>query len=121
LDGNGVNDLAVGAPRDDTGGWDKGVVHLLYLNADGTLVYSRKLDEYTAGVDLNIYGWFGNSITNMGDLDGNGVNDLVVGNYFEDVGGVDRGVVHLLYLNARSGFMRHGKFFRDGRKQKMQF
>jgi hypothetical protein len=122
LDGNGVNDLAVGAyADDDAGGTNRGAVHLLYLNANGTLVYSRELNSNTNGITLSDGDGFGTSVTNMGDLDGNGLNDLAVGAVNDDAGGTNRGTVHLLYLNARSGFMRHGKFFSHGREQKMEF
>jgi hypothetical protein len=121
LDGNGVNDLAVGVVQDDAGGTNRGAVHLLLLNANGTLVYSRELNSNTSGIALSNDDRFGRSITNMGDLDGNGVNDLAVGASRDDAGGTDRGAVHLLYLNVRFGFMRHGKFFSHGREQKMEF
>src|SRR5690349_9271649 len=37
LNGDGVPDLAVGAPFDDTGGSDRGAVWILFLNANGTV------------------------------------------------------------------------------------
>ena len=36
LDGDGIGDLVVGAGYDDTGGSNRGAVHVLFLNADGT-------------------------------------------------------------------------------------
>lgn len=34
--GNGITDIVVGAVRDDTGGYDKGDIHIISLNPDGT-------------------------------------------------------------------------------------
>ena len=36
IDGDGVPDLAVGARGDNTGGFNRGAVHLLFMNSDGT-------------------------------------------------------------------------------------
>ena len=43
LDGDGVTDLAVGAIGDDTGGTDRGALHVLLLNADGTVKSAQKI------------------------------------------------------------------------------
>ncbi len=43
LDGDGVTDIAVGAPLDDTGGSNRGAVHVLFLNSDGTVKSSQKI------------------------------------------------------------------------------
>ena len=49
LDGDGVTDLAVGANYDDTGGGDRGAVHVLFLNSDGTVKASQKIANGTGG------------------------------------------------------------------------
>ena len=43
LDGDGVTDLAVGAHFDDTNGADRGAVHILFMNTDGTVKNSQKI------------------------------------------------------------------------------
>jgi len=42
---------------------------------------------------------FGHSIDNLGDLDGDGITDLVVGADFDDDGGQDRGALYILFMN----------------------
>ncbi|MCA9059272.1 MAG: FG-GAP repeat protein, partial [Planctomycetaceae bacterium] len=43
---------------------------------------------------------FGTSIAAVGDLDGDGVIDLVVGAYGDDTNGIARGAVHVLLMNS---------------------
>ena len=42
---------------------------------------------------------FGASIANMGDLDGDGYDDLAVGATHDDAGGSNRGAVHILFMD----------------------
>ena len=101
LDGDGVSDLAVGAPYDDMGGVNRGAVHILFLNANGTVKSSTRIASGTTnGPALQNNDNFGFSVANGGDLDGDGVTDLVVGAVRDDTGGTDRGAVHILFLNA---------------------
>src|SRR5262249_6547914 len=43
LDGDGITELAVGAPLDDDGGTDQGAVWILFLNADGTVASKQRI------------------------------------------------------------------------------
>ncbi len=95
LNGDGVADLAVGAYRDDTGGADRGAVHLLFLNADGTAKSSTKVaSRLNGGPTLANGVTFGGSVAGLGDLNGDGTVDLGVG---ADDG---FGVFHLLLMNT---------------------
>jgi hypothetical protein len=80
LDGDGVPELAVGAPDDDTRGSDQGAVWILFLRRDGTVRDELKLAERTGGFrgQLSVLVRFGTSLTSA-ELDGNGVQDLLVG------------------------------------------
>jgi hypothetical protein len=101
LDGDGVADLAVGARFDDTDGENRGAVHILFLNADGTVKSRTKIASGTGGgPTLANNDLFGRSVANLGDLDGDGVADLAVGADRDDTGGDSRGAVYVLFLNA---------------------
>lgn len=102
LDGDGVPDLAVGARRDDDGGFDRGAAWVLLLNADGTVKGEQKISGTAGGFAgaLDNVDQFGIAVAGLGDLDGDGVRDLAVGCYLDDDGGTDRGAVYVLFLNA---------------------
>ena len=101
LDGDGVADLAVGAYRDDSGGRDRGAVHVLLMNTDGTVKSSTKIASgIGGGPELSNRDMFGSSVTSPGDLDGDGVPDLAVGAFFDSTEGTRRGAVHVLLMNA---------------------
>jgi hypothetical protein len=101
LDGDGVADLAVGAIGDSTNGANRGAVHILFMNTSGTVKSSTKIASGSGGgPTLANSDYFGFSVANMGDLDGDGVTDLAVGARSDDTGGSARGAVYILFLNA---------------------
>jgi uncharacterized delta-60 repeat protein/CSLREA domain-containing protein len=109
LDGDGINDIAVGAPYDDDGsGADRGAVYVLFLNRDGTVKRWSKLSGTSGGITgdpLDAGDLFGSAVAGLGDFDGDGVNDLLVGAPADDDGGTDRGAAYVLFLTA-SGTVR---------------
>ena len=52
------------------------------------------------GPTLAATDFFGSSVATLGDLDGDGVSDLVVGAPYDDTGGTWRGAVYVLLMNA---------------------
>ena len=101
LDGDGVDDLAVGAASDDGGDSDRGAVHIIFMNTDGSVDSTVEInDSTTNGPTLTNSDRFGTSVANIGDLDGDGVNDLAVGANDDDEGGSDRGAVHIVFVEG---------------------
>jgi len=67
LDGDGVNDLAVGALYDDTNGRNKGAVHILFMNIDGSVKSDppmQTISNATNGPNLAKDAYFGISVAN---------------------------------------------------------
>ncbi|HXV15090.1 MAG TPA: integrin alpha, partial [Candidatus Krumholzibacteria bacterium] len=108
LDDDGVMDLAVGARLDDDSpsyvvdGVDRGAVWILFLNANGTVKSHQKISDRFGGFTggLSDGDWFGFYSTALGDIDGDGVEDIAVSATRDDDGGTDRGAVWILNLQA---------------------
>ncbi|MEM9365391.1 MAG: FG-GAP-like repeat-containing protein [Planctomycetota bacterium] len=106
IDGNGVNDLAVGAPGDgdqESPGW----VTVLFMNDDRrverTHIINNRLNGFTDS--LTDQSRFGSSVAPAGDLNGDGVPDLLVG--ADGQGG--RGAVWLVMLNRTGRVIQHSR------------
>jgi hypothetical protein len=107
LDSNTLTDLAVGAIEDSDGGTSAGAVYILFLNASESSVESvQKLSMlhgnfnsfYTLSsfYDSNL----GSALDALGDIDGDGVEDLAAGAYAADDGGTSAGEVFIFFLRT---------------------
>lgn len=131
FDGDGRDDLAIGAPREDIGdGLDEGVVHVLRGSRRGlTKRRDRLFSQSTPGVageGAEIDDGFGTTLA-AGDFDRNGRDDLAVGAPSEDVPGtlsgpggadfegeVDAGAVNVLYGSRKGVRTRRSAYFPQG-------
>ncbi|MGB0600461.1 MAG: FG-GAP-like repeat-containing protein, partial [Rubripirellula sp.] len=108
LNQDGIPDLAVHAPGDDTGGPTRGAVYLLFLAADGTVQSHKKLASNLNGVPtLDDGDQLGRGLGVLSDLDGNGVRELAVGTIWNDTEGTDRGAIYILYMESDGTVSRH--------------
>jgi hypothetical protein len=108
VNGDGLADVIVGATRSDpAGGVDAGRSYVVFGKTDGSTV---QLSSLTAGAGLQgfaINGEAGNdqsgiSTSRAGDLNGDGLDDLLVGAYLNDSpAGVNAGRAYVVY--GRSG------------------
>ncbi|MEZ5282867.1 MAG: FG-GAP-like repeat-containing protein [Acidimicrobiales bacterium] len=101
IDGDGTDDYVVGANSDDDGGPNRGAVYILFMNPDGTVKAEQKISSTTGGFvgPLDDNDDFGSSVAGVGDIDGDGVNDIAVGALADDDGGSGVGAVYVLFLN----------------------
>jgi hypothetical protein len=72
VDGDGRGDLLVGAPNEDGGAEDAGRAYL-FSGATGTLLYAL------ASPNAERWGRFGNALSGVPDVDGDGRGDLLLG------------------------------------------
>ena len=98
VNGDGFDDLIVGAPGDDNNGLTSGSARV-FSGADGSVLYN---------LDRSGLLGFGSSVSSAGDVNGDGVLDLIVGASGDDnvVGsarvfsGVDGSVLHTFVGNS---------------------
>jgi len=111
LDGDGVSDLAVGAQNDDDEDVNAGAVYILFMNTDGTVSSHQKISDTAGGftATLGVADLFGQSVTSIGDLDGDGVSDLAVGAPQDGDGGDNRGATYILFMNTDGTVSTHQK------------
>lgn len=104
IDGDGIPDVAVGAPGDDVGFTDAGAVYILKLKTDGTVKSYIRLDNNQAKMKNKIpaSGRFGQSIASIQDLNGDGINEIAVSAHVDNDFKTQAGAFYLLYLNSKN-------------------
>jgi hypothetical protein len=100
VNGDGVADLAVGAPGDDSNGSDRGAVWIVFLTPGGRVLDEQKLADGDGGFggELDDGDRFGSAVAGIGDVNGGGVTGLAVGAPYDDDGSDDAGAVWILFL-----------------------
>jgi len=95
LDGDGIQEVAVGALGLGSGG----AVFILFLNSDGTVRSHQKLAAGEGALSAIPGGSFGSAAEGLGDYNNDGFRDLAVGASTASVSGVNAGLVYLLSLS----------------------
>lgn len=100
LDGDGVEDIAVSGGG--LGANDEGGIYIHYLNTDGSIKDSAFIDrDTTNGPSLEVGGGgFADELANVGDINGDGVVDLMTEASSEDGAGNQRGAAYIMMLNT---------------------
>jgi len=103
LNKDGVTDLAVGQYYNDDGAGNAGAVYVIFLATSGAATSFLKLsNSYNVPSDfwLHVNAYFGISVGNLGDVNGDGLADLVVGSFGDTDGGSQAGAAYVLFLNG---------------------
>ncbi len=110
FNGDGFDDIAVGAPTEDYDGKkDAGVVYIMYGSAKGVRARNTQLISQVGKMKgKNEAGDFFGAVLVSGDFDGDGFDDLAMGTPGEDVAGkVAAGGVIVAY-GSSSGIVNKG-------------
>ncbi len=103
VNGDGYDDVLIGAYLDDDGGNDAGQTYLILGNATGWA-----MDIDLSNVDASFIGedggdWSGRSVAGVGDVNGDGYDDILIGAWGDDDGGSGAGQTYLI-LGKASGW-----------------
>jgi len=82
VNGDGLDDLIVGAYKDDPNGSESGSARV-FSGQDGSILYTFDGDSASD--------WFGISVSGAGDVNGDGFDDLIVGANLDDNNGANSG------------------------------
>lgn len=106
FDGNGFDDIAAAAPWEDLPGvpYDAGVVHVIYSDSEGidlathvTFAQTASDPQFDTGGGSENDNRYGETLT-VGDFNGDGYADLVIGVPSEDIGSdAGAGMVSIVY------------------------
>ncbi|GAB4190928.1 MAG: hypothetical protein Kow00105_05130 [Phycisphaeraceae bacterium] len=125
VNGDGIDDFIIGASLADSNGADAGSAYLVFGqtgfggNFDLTTlngINGFRIDGVSATDQLGI------SVNGAGDINGDGIDDVIVGAYQTDTHGVDSGSAYVIFgssggfsavfdpatLNGTNGFTLHG-------------
>ncbi len=102
LDNDGIPDVAIGAPGGDDGGTDRGEIWIVFLDAGGRVRQRQRVADSGGGFagKLGDDDRFGTAVANAGDIDGDGVTDLVVGAPNDDEVASNAGAVWVLMMGT---------------------
>ena len=103
VDGDGLSDILIGAPYNDDGGLDAGKSYLLKgasLGENATIALSES-DNVFIGEEAEDF--MGQSVSLSGDLDGDGLADILIGAHGNDEGGLTSGKVYVVLGSSLGG------------------
>jgi hypothetical protein len=97
VNGDGYDDILIGAPNNDDGGIDSGKTYLIFGNSSGWIQnFNLSLAEAsfigTGSGDNSGY-----SVSGAGDVNDDGFDDILIGAYKNDSQGSEAGVTYLIF------------------------
>jgi len=98
--GDGIIDIAAAAEQDNDGGSDRGAIWIMIMDRNGEIISKSKISSTSGNFSgpLTDGDLFGSALADIGDLDLDGVTDIVAGAKLDDDGGVDRGALWTLFM-----------------------
>ncbi len=103
VNGDGYDDIIIGAYRDDDGGSYAGQTYLILGKASGWAMDTDLSNADASFIGEDAYVFSGCSVSGAGDVNGDGYDDILIGAYEDDDGGEKAGQTYLI-LGKTSGW-----------------
>ncbi|WP_051410422.1 integrin alpha [Mesorhizobium sp. LNHC221B00] len=105
VNGDGFDDMIVGAPLGDNGGGNAGEAYVVFggsapVNIDLTILTAAQGFIIQGDTTGDVAGW---SVSSAGDVNGDGFDDLIVGARDGDNGGTSAGEAYVVFGGASPG------------------
>ena len=103
VDGDGLDDVIIGANRADPNGSDSGRAYVVFGKADTEPVQLAEIVAGNGGFALHGEAMDDNagiSVSRAGDVDGDGLDDVIVGAQYADANGGDSGRAYVVFGKA---------------------
>jgi hypothetical protein len=100
VNGDGLDDLIIGAPEDDPNGTDSGASFIVFGRTGTTAVQLSSIAAGTGGFVINgasvsdNSGW---SVSSAGDVNGDGLDDVIIGARYDDPNGLNSGASFVVF------------------------
>lgn len=106
VNADGYDDIIIGAPYEDPGGSNRGQSYIVYGKESGWLGSTIELSSLDGTNGYKIDGINNNdrsgfSVSNLGDVNGDGFDDVVIGAYLADPNGGNSGQSYVVYGFAK--------------------
>ncbi|QFS45768.1 beta strand repeat-containing protein [Nostoc sphaeroides] len=107
INGDGIDDLIIGAPVADGNGDNSGQSYVVFGSKEGfdssfNLSTLNGTNGFTIN-GINQYDSLGNSVSSAGDINGDGIDDLIIGAPFADGNGDNSGQSYVVF-GSKEGF-----------------
>lgn len=108
---DGVPDIIVGAHGDGESNSNSGAAYIIKLQSNGNVKEVIKLNGKTTNhITSDTSAYFGCCVSPMPDVNGDSTNDLLVGSFYTNDGGSQKGAFYIICLDSASNVKSFQKF-----------